>query len=415
MSEHEPPTLDSILDTWEPRLRWRRGARKLLAGLEVYHDFSWRQVIGHPKTMFRNGKDLAERIRDDCPEGKTPLLLLTTRDDVEKGHLRTDDANYVFVINIHKYRAEARRGAALNYLLGSFGAGSIDTMRRVSRAVSNPRQLDEILELSVTKKGLARWADRKPERVAMLQEIVGPRLTYAGVGGDDPSGREAARRLFRVVGPTAVQGIADELASTAEGRRAIASSDQLSGRIQDVRVAARDYRKLLAKPGASETDFQDFIKANPLLLGLEYAEVMSRARFLRGELDFVVRRHDGYRDLLELKGPNEPIILFNGEVEERPSAYSLAPKLAQALAQVQLYREWIATSSKENRDLYGVARDPRITIIIGRDDRLPNETARKIVRQLNVTLHRMRVLPYDILADRAEAQLANLATFLKES
>ena len=178
-----------------------------------------------------------------------------------------------------------------------------------------------------------------------------------------------------------------------------------------MRVAARDYRNLLAKSDASETDFQEFIKENPLLLGLEYAEVMSRARFLSGELDFVVRRHDGYRDLLELKGPNEPIILFRGDVEKRPSAYSLAPKLAQALAQVQLYREWIATSSAENRDLYGVTRDPRTTIVIGRDDRLPNETARKILRQLNVTLHRMRVLPYDILADRAEAQLANLAMF----
>ena len=94
-----------------------------------------------------------------------------------------------------------------------------------------------------------------------------------------------------------------------------------------------------------------------------------------------------------------------------PSAYSLAPNLAQALAQVHLYREWIATASSESLDLYEVTRDPRITIIIGRDDNLPNETARKILRQLNVTLHRMSVLPYDILADRAEAQLDNLARF----
>ena len=245
----------------------------------------------------------------------------------------------------------------------------------------------------------------------MLQGLVGPVMTHAGVREDDPSARNAARRLIRTGGPVAAQEVADELTSTAEGRRAVALADQVPGRMEDVGVAARDYRRLLATPGASETDFQDFIKENPLLLGLEYAEVMSRAQFLRGELDFVVRRHDGYRDLLELKGPNDPIILFRGEVESRPSAYSLAPKLAQALAQVHLYRERIATASIENRDLYGVTRDPRITIVIGRDDRLPNETAKKILRQLNVTLHRMRVLPYDILADRAEAQLSNLTTF----
>lgn len=411
MSEYEPPTLKSILSTWEPQLRWRRGARKRLAALDVYYDFRWKEVVGHERTMFRNGEDLADRIREDCPKGKNPVLLLTTREDIEKGHLHTNDANYVFVTNIHEIRAEARGGAALNYLVGGLGAGSLDTMRRFREAVSDPRQLDEILELSITRKGLARWADRKPERVAMLREIVGPHTTDAPVGEEDPSGREAARKFLRVVGPGALQGMADELASTAEGRRAIASSDQLAGRIQDARAAARDYRDLLAEPRASETDFQDFIKQNPLLLGLEYAEVMPRAQFLRGEIDFVVRRHDGYRDLLELKGPSDPIIRFRGEVEQRPSAYSLAPNLAQALAQVHLYREWIATASSENLNLYEVTRDPRITIIIGRDDSLPNETARKILRQVNVTLHRMSVLPYDILADRAEAQLDNLARF----
>ena len=411
MNEPDPPTLDSILDTWQPQLSWRRGAQTLLAGLDLYYDFPWRDVVGHEKAMFRHGKDLAARVIDGCPDGMVPRLLLTTRDDVEDGRLYTPDANYVFVIRIRKYLAEARGGAAANYLVGVFGVGSIDTIRRVREAVSNPDQLDEILELSVTEEGLARWALRKPGRVTMLQEIIDRYVSDAGQEEDDSSGREAAKRFLRVVGSGAAQGIADEFASTAEGRRAIALSDQQSGRIQDVQMAAGHYRELLADPGASETDFQDFIKENPLLLGLEYAEVMSRARFLRGELDFVVRRHDGYRDLLELKGPNEPIILFNGEVEERPSAYSLAPKLAQALAQVQLYREGIATSSKENLDLYGVTRDPRVTIVIGRDDDLPNETARKILRQLNVTLHRMQVLPYDILADRVEAQLENLAWF----
>jgi hypothetical protein len=68
-------------------------------------------------------------------------------------------------------------------------------------------------------------------------------------------------------------------------------------------------------------------------------------------------------------------------------------------------------SSRDDQELYGVARDPRITIVIGRDSDLPNETARKVLRQLNVTLHRIRVLPYDILAKRAVAQLKNLLAY----
>lgn len=411
MNEQDPPTLDSILDTWEPRLSWRRVAQTLLAGLDVYYDFPWCDVVGHGKAMFRNGKGLAARVKDGCPDGMNPRLLLTTRDDVEDGRLYTNDENYVFVIRIHKYLAEARGGAAVNYLVGVFGVGSIDTLHRIRNAVSNPRLMDEILEMSVTEEGLARWADRDPARVTMLQGVIGRRMTSAGVREIGSPARDVTRRLIETGGAGVAQEVANELASTAAGRRAVALADQLPGRMEDVRVAARYYRRLLATPRASETDFQDFIKENPLLLGLEYAEVMSRVQFLRGELDFVVRRHDGYQDLLELKGPNDPIIVFRGEVERRPSAYSVSPKLAQALAQVQLYREWIATASSENLDLYGVTRDPRITIVIGREDELPNETAKKILRQLNVTLHRTRVLPYDILADRAEAQLANLATF----
>lgn len=167
----------------------------------------------------------------------------------------------------------------------------------------------------------------------------------------------------------------------------------------------------MAQEGALESHLQDFITQNPLLLGLEYAEVRARQRLRLGELDFVARRHDGYHDLLELKGPNAEIIQFIGGPEKRPSSYSLAPKLANALAQVQLHREWIATSSHDERKYYEVSRDPRITIVIGRDIDLPNETARKILRQLNVSLHRTTVLPYDILADRAEAQLNSLIEF----
>ena len=405
-------TLQGILQEWHPPLRKRTGSPMRLAGLDVYYDFDWMDVIGHDRAAFRNGQDLAERVRDGCPDGETPCLLLTTKDDVEDELLYTNDANYVFVMRIHRYLSEARAGAAANYLVGKFGVGSIITARQIRKAISDPGQQDKILEQGVTREGLKRWAGRRRERPAMLHAIADAHTeTYTGVVEDSPSARDAVKGWIRSGGTDAVREVADELAGTKEGRRAFALADPTSGRAEDVRDAARDYRELLASENASETDFQDFITESPLLLGLEYAEVMSRVRFLRGELDFVVRRYDGYRDLLELKGPNEEIIRFRGGVESQPSAYSLAPKLSQALAQVQVYREWIAKSSKENLDLYGVTRDPRITIVIGRDSDLPNETARQILRQLNVSLHRMTVLPYDILADRAEAQFCNLALF----
>ncbi len=408
MSEHGR-TLESVLDTWDPALSQRPGSPTRLAGLPVYFDFDWPSLIGQDTAQFRNGQNLAESVVEACPDEKTPCLLLTINDDAEDGPFHTDDLNYVFVVRIQRYLAEARAGAAGSYLMRQFGVNSISTARAIREAVADPRRRDEILELSADRQGLTRWAEREPGRHVMLGEISGGRSVLSAAIAEDASHAGAAvRKWINAEGVDVARAVANELGRTSEGRLAIARVDRTTSLADEVGTAVDGYRELLTKEGASETDFHNYLRRYPLLLGLEYAEVMSRVKLAKAELDFVVRRHDGYRDVLELKGPGEPIINFDGEQEAYPSAYSIAPKLARALAQVQLYKERIAASSRDDRELYGATRDPRITIVIGRDSDLPNETARKILRQLNVTLHRTKVLPYDILGKRAEAQMNNL-------
>lgn len=62
----------------------------------------------------------------------------------------------------------------------------------------------------------------------------------------------------------------------------------------------------------------------------------------------------------------------------------------------------------------GLRRDPGVARGLrwkpGRND--PSETEEMILRQLNQNLHRMEVIPYDVLAARADAQLANLEALL---
>ena len=405
-------TLETISETWDPALSRRPGGPTRLAGLPVYYDFDWPNLIGHDTAQFRNGQDLAESVVEACPDGRTPCLLLTIDDGADDGPLHTDDLNYVFVVRIHRYLEEARAGAAGSYLMRQFGVNSISVAREVRKAVTDPHRQDEILEISADRQGLTRWAERKPGRHAMLREIVGARSRLSAATGEDaPSLGATVGTWIESGGVDVARAVAKELGRTPEGRRAVAMVDPVASLARDVEIAAEGYRTLLTNEGASEADFQNYLRRHPLLLGLEYAEVMSRVKLAKAELDFVVRRHDGYRDVLELKGPGEPIIVFDGGEEAYPSRYSLGPKLARALAQVQLYKERIATSSRDDRELYGVTRDPRITIVIGRDSDLPNDTARKILRQLNVTLHRIRVLPYDILAKRAAAQLNNLLAY----
>ena len=65
---------------------------------------------------------------------------------------------------------------------------------------------------------------------------------------------------------------------------------------------------------------------------------------------------------------------------------------------------------------YGIKQtgDPRVLSIIGRERALhPRE--KQILRHLNLSLHRIEVMPYDLLAKRAETQLSNLRRILSVS
>ena len=250
----------------------------------------------------------------------------------------------------------------------------------------------------------------------MLQRIVSPTVDHPGAKRD-LSDSDGPKSINEDTTPEEIQTIVDELVATVEGRNAIGKADLVSYRIDAAKEKVREYSDLLLESGSSEADLQKFIEDNPLLLGLEYIETIPQKQILRCVVDFLVQRHDGYYDLLELKGPHDEIIRFagkSGSDEARASSYSLSPRLAQALAQVHLYREELAKVTKDIlRETYHVenARNPRVTIVIGQASNLPNETARRILHQLNLTLHRMEVVPYDWLAERAEAQWKNATMF----
>jgi hypothetical protein len=63
--------------------------------------------------------------------------------------------------------------------------------------------------------------------------------------------------------------------------------------------------------------------------------------------------------------------------------------------------------------LYGLqnTRDPRVIIVIGSAERLPDHL-RRILRELNRSLHRVEIVPYDVLGQRASAVLDNVNKYL---
>lgn len=190
---------------------------------------------------------------------------------------------------------------------------------------------------------------------------------------------------------------------------------RIAQRLEDARAAAEGYRELLAD-GAGESALQEHIQAHPWLLGLDYVRVRPKHLVPRGELDFILDRYDGFHDLLELKSPQDPIIEAPTAIDGVPpsaSQFYVSRDLANALAQVHVYRDVLTTDAATVERLYGLreSRDPLLIVVIGQASALPEHRLR-VLRNLNLSLHRVAIVPYDILLERATTVLDNVERHL---
>ena len=70
-------------------------------------------------------------------------------------------------------------------------------------------------------------------------------------------------------------------------------------------------------------------------------------------------------------------------------------------------------AAQASEELFGLqhVRDPRLIIVVGRAEALPDHCAR-VLRQFNKSLHRVEIVPFDVLARRANAILDNVERYL---
>lgn len=414
---------------WNRTLKHRRGAATRLDGIDLYYDFDWSDYFSDGRAQFQNGQCLAQNVSAQCPDGKTPALLLTDQDDQDEGYLDTP-LHRVFVVNLPRYLS-TYADPSLAYQAHRLGDGIARIGPLNSEAADRARAGAAVLEAELDLDQIAAWAAHNPERKQQLQEL-------AGEGNGDPPG------IAEVL--TALEGLADGLDADAvavigrlfgadgdrERRMELirAITDDPSGRyltgevlveripqrIADARAAMSAYQELLDDTETNETQMQAFIEENLWLLGLDYAAMRPRQALPMAEMDFLLERFDGVHDLLELKSPQDEIVKVRdpgGEAVPPPSSYELSPSLAKALAQVHIYRDRMTRHAPVAEDLYGLSqtRDPHLTIVIGRADPL-SEQSKRVLGELNKSLHRVEVVPYDALGERANRVLDNVEKYL---
>lgn len=413
---------------WDPPLSHRTGGATFLDGIDVYYDFDWVATLGHDRSQFRNGQCLARLARDNCPDGKTAALLLTARDDIPERPITTN-SHFYLVVNLPRYLAQSVGNAALTYRARRLET-EIVRVAELQELASRP----EVIEAVLTAERVAEWVAAEPERRDQIREALGADEP-AGPAADIPALVAALGALEELeLEPDAVAAVARLFGPGVDRERRLelvrAVTEDPTGRyltgevlaertpqrVADARNAMAAYQDLLDNPDTNETRMQRFIEDNLWLLGLDYAEMRPGQPLLLGAMDFLLERFDGFHDLLELKSPQDSIINVKnvgGEALPSPSDYALSPRLAQALGQVHVYRDRLTRHAEAIEDLVGLphTRDPRLIIVIGRADPLPDHSKR-VLSELNKSLHRVEVVPYDFLAKRAHAVLDNVVRYL---
>jgi hypothetical protein len=413
---------------WERPLEHRRGSPTRLDGIDVYYDFAWGEHFPDRRAQFRNGQCLAQRVREECPDGKTPALLLTDLENAREGCVETA-THSVFVLNLPRYK-QTEPDASLAYFGQRFG--SITKLGPLDELAARTEAGAAVLAAELSLERIAEWAANSSERREQLRVLAGTDrdggrkapiadllAALEGVEGSlDPNTVMAIARLF---GPDADadrrRQLLEAITEDSVGRCVVHEvlTERIPERVVDARSAVDEYERLLEDPATSETDMQHFIETNPWLLGLDYAAMRSRQPIVEGTVDFLLQRFDGFQDLLELKSPQDPIVAAPQRVAGRapaPSAYALSPSLANALAQAHVYRERLTQHAQAQERLLGLSetRDPRLVIVIGKSASMTDD-GRTILTELNKSLHRVEVVPYDILAARARAVLDNVERY----
>jgi hypothetical protein len=411
---------------WDRPLSRRRGSHNRLGGLDVYYDFNWLNMFRHDRAIFPRGQSLAQLVRRDCPEGKTPCLLLTERDDIAP-YIRMTDDRFIVVVPINDYLRNAGADAASTYY-ARLSTAPLTQLPSLSEVMFSSSELGHFLDEHLTLETLTSWLSRSSSRFQILQDLISSDSDSSSVDTAAALRKldveelavfeEFAHYVRRLGGGSQLGELLEQVTLFEKGRAAAATAlaHRLPERIADIREQLSLYGQLIALPSSTETDVQRFLEAHPWVVGLPYVRARARVEIPRGELDFVLERYDGFFDVVELKGPQELIVverLSSGAM--RPpsaSAYSLSPALAGALAQAHHYRA-LLDQARDLHDQYGLTdtRQPRILIVLGCSTSL-SDPSREVLRQLNLSLHRVEVIPYDLLGTRTLGLLNNLEALI---
>jgi hypothetical protein len=394
---------------WDKPLHHRRGAPINLLGIDVFFDFDWLKVVGHPQTQFHYGQCLARRVCNECPEGKVPALLLTDRDDF--GQVSFDDSSfYVVVVNLPRYLERANADASAAYFGDSIGPG----LTRISQidAISemSPRDIRALLDLKLTPKRVAGWAAGNAKRMTALRKIVGTEEANE----EDPAPVADVITAFRALDDLGAEEVEQfkTLLSDPDKRRLVdfinendlLPADLLKSIDYHRRCKAVEELEEMLAEDLTEAPWQRWFEENDWVLGTEFVQLLEeRSIDVEHIADYLMEAYDGFVDLVEIKRPEGKLKFWAGAQDH--GNWVPHTELIKAITQASRY---ILEVERESSNLKFFERiggvkaiKPRCVLIYGRSAEWGAEE-REAYRVLNASYYNLTIMTFDHVLARAK-------------
>lgn len=387
------------------------GAASNMEGIDVFFDFNWIEVVGHPQVQFPFSKCLARRVVAECPGDLKPALLLTSRQDAEEKAIEIDGF-YLVVVNLHRYRQHANADASAAYFGNSITTG----LTRISQfdALSNlsSEEVETLIDIKQSRKAIERWASGSSERLEQLREVIAANSASSDVAVGDIA---AALRGLDDLGETETDQLKADLSEAdREGLATfIRESDLLPGHLLQAIELARRGRAIeelatMLSEDLTEAPWQQWFEENEWVLGTEFVQILDERAIDVGHIaDYLMEAYDGFLDLIEIKRPSGNLKFWADALDH--GNYVPHSDLIKAITQANRYIlevEREANSVKFLERVDGVkAIKPRCVLIFGRSNDW-NAAQREAYRVLNASYHSLSILTFDHVFDRAKRVLA---------
>jgi hypothetical protein len=159
------------------------------------------------------------------------------------------------------------------------------------------------------------------------------------------------------------------------------------------------YERLIIEQPDNEPAFQSFLTQHPQLLEPMAVQMWPQPNLFGSRFpDFVVRRADDSYVVIEIERPSKVLVTAGGH---------LSADVTHAEQQAADYRTYLMEHVANARQHFPKFDDPDCMVVSGLERSLDGRR-RGVLRDANRHRHRLRIVGFDWLADRARSVVSNI-------